>query len=144
MARSFDLIWTRDPLAAVTCANAGLPVVFETYRPDFATRARFGWWRRACLRRTPLRGFVVHSRMAANAFTGTGWPERRTLVAHNGFAPSLMEPRLDRVTARTSLGLPAPDRLFVYARHPGRAKGIEALIGLAAPGPAATLRPVRV
>jgi glycosyltransferase involved in cell wall biosynthesis len=138
MAQSFDLIWTRDPLAAVTCVKAGLPVVFETYRPDFATRARFGWWRRACLGRTPLRGIVVHSRMAADAFTGTGWPEGRTLVAHNGYAPSLMEPRLDRVAARTSLGLPARDRVVVYAGHAGRAKGIEALIGLAAAVPAAT------
>jgi glycosyltransferase involved in cell wall biosynthesis len=138
MAQSFDLIWTRDPLAAVTCVKAGLPVVFETYRPDFATRARFGWWRRACLGRTPLRGIVVHSRMTADAFAGTGWPEGRTLVAHNGYAPSLMEPRLDRVAARTSLGLPARDRLVVYAGHAGRAKGIEALIGLAAAVPGAT------
>jgi starch synthase len=138
MARSFDLIWTRDPLAAATCVKARLPVVFETYRPDFATRARFGWWRRVCLGRSPLRGIVVHSRMAADAFTETGWPGERTLVAHNGFAPSLMEPRLDRVAARTSLGLPARDRLVVYAGHAGRAKGIEALIGLAAAVPAAT------
>jgi glycosyltransferase involved in cell wall biosynthesis len=49
-----------------------------------------------------------------------------------------MEPRLDRVAARTSLGLPACDRLVVYAGHAGRAKGIEALIGLAAAVPAAT------
>src|ERR1700674_506787 len=43
-AQSFDLLWTRDPLAAVACVKAGLPVVFETYRLDFATRRRFGWW----------------------------------------------------------------------------------------------------
>jgi glycosyltransferase involved in cell wall biosynthesis len=135
--QSFDLIWTRDPLAAVTCVKAGLPVVFETYRPDFATRPRFGWWRRACLG-SHLRGIVVHSRMAADAFTGAGWPEGRTLVAHNGFAPSLMEPQLDRVVARTSLGLPTRDRLVVYAGHTGRAKGIGALIALAAAVPAAT------
>jgi hypothetical protein len=137
-AQSFDLIWTRDPLAAVACVQAGLPVVFETYRPDFATRTRFGWWRRACLGRSHLRGIVVHSRMAADAFTGAGWSKGRTLVAHNGFAPSLMEPRLDRVAARTSLGLPEHDRLVVYAGHAGRAKGIETLIGLAAAVPAAT------
>jgi len=138
VAQSFDLIWTRDPLAAVACVQAGLPVVFETYRPDFATRTRFGWWRRACLGRPLLRGIVVHSRMAADAFTGAGWAEGRTLVAHNGFAPSLMEPRLDSVAARTSLGLPERDRLVVYAGHAGRAKGIETLIGLAAAVPAAT------
>jgi glycosyltransferase involved in cell wall biosynthesis len=137
-AQSFDLIWTRDPLAAVTCVKAGLPVVFETYRPDFATRTRFGWWRRACLGRSHLRGIVVHSRMAADAFTAAGWPEGRTLVAHNGFAPSLMEPRLDRVAARASLGLPGRERLVVYAGHAGRAKGVEALVELAAAVPAAT------
>jgi starch synthase len=144
MAQPFDLIWTRDPLAAVTCVKAGLPVVFETYRPAFASRARFGWWRRACLGRTRVRGIVVHSRMAADAFTGTGWPKERTLVAHNGFAPSLMEPRLDRVAARTSLGLPARERLVVYAGHAGRAKGIESLIRLAAAVPAATFLVVGV
>src|SRR5262245_10233040 len=39
--RSPDLMWTRDPVAALSCLRAGLQVVFETYRPDPAVRRRF-------------------------------------------------------------------------------------------------------
>lgn len=137
--RSADLIWTRDPVAAASCVRAGLPTVFETYRPDFASRARFGAWRRACLRNRHLAGLVLHSHVAADAFVAAGVPRERCLVAHNGFAPSLMEPRLDRAQARARLGLPADDRLVVYAGHVGRKKGTAALVRMAAAAPDARI-----
>src|SRR5262245_35915813 len=85
----YDLIWTRDLVAAAACARAGLPVVFETYRPDIAARRRFAWWRSVCFSSRHVRGFVLHSQVAADAFIRAGASPDRCLVAHNGFAPAL-------------------------------------------------------
>jgi glycosyltransferase involved in cell wall biosynthesis len=49
-----------------------------------------------------------------------------------------MEPRLDRAAARQLLGLPADQRLVLYAGHVGRDKGIETLVETAARLPDAT------
>jgi glycosyltransferase involved in cell wall biosynthesis len=124
-----DLFWTRDPVSAAAAARAGARVVFETYRPDFARAARFAPWRLMCLRR--FAGVIVHSRLAAEAFVAAGVPEDGCLIAHNGFAPVLMEPRLQRGEARARLGLPARDPLVVYTGHVTPRKGIDALIALA-------------
>jgi len=59
-SHAYDLIWTRDVVAAAACVHRGLPVVFETYRPDLATRARFAAWRAFCLGRPHLRGLILH------------------------------------------------------------------------------------
>jgi glycosyltransferase involved in cell wall biosynthesis len=130
--RSPDVVWTRDPVAALSCGRAGLQVVFETYRPDLALRRRFAWWRRACLAAPNLRGLITHSQLACDAFLAAGVPPDRCLVAHNGFAPSLMEPRMDRIQARTRLDLPIDVPLIVYAGHVGPEKGTEALVAMAA------------
>src|SRR5204863_871608 len=53
---AYDLIWTRDVVAAAACVRRGLPVVFETYRPDLASDARFAPWRAICFGRSELRG----------------------------------------------------------------------------------------
>lgn len=136
---AFDVVWTRDPLAVVSSVRRRLPVVFETYRPDFASAARFGPWRRACLGSPHLRGVVTHSRVAAAAFLAAGVPGEQCLIAHNGFAPSLMEPRLDRAEARARLGLPLNEALVVYTGHVGSEKGTDALVRIAAAVPHARM-----
>ncbi len=133
------MVWTRDPLAVVSSVRRRLPVVFETYRPDFASAARFGLWRRACLASPWLRGVVTHSRVAAEAFVAAGVPGERCVVAHNGFAPSLMTPRLDQREARLRLGLPLDELLVVYTGHVGPEKGTDALIRTAAAVPHARM-----
>jgi len=130
-----DLIWTRDLVAAAACARAGLPVVFETYRPDIATRRRFAPWRSICFSSPHVRGFILHSQVAAAAFIDAGAAPDRCVVAHNGFAPSLMTPALDRGEARRLLGIPADRPLVVYAGHSGPEKGLDALIRMAAAAP---------
>lgn len=133
--RRYDFVWTRDPLAVLSCVLAGRDVVLETYRPDFATAARFSLWRGGCLKSPRLRGLIVHSQLAADAFVSAGVPSQRCRVAHNGFAPSVMEPRLDRQLARARLGLPADTPLVVYAGHVGHQKGTDTLVSLAAAVP---------
>ena len=131
----YDLVWTRDALAAVSLLRRRLPTVFETYRPDFASAAPFRIWRRAVLRSSSLRGVITHSHVASDAFVAAGVPSAQCLVAHNGFAPSLMEPSLSAAEARTKLGLPADEFLVVYTGHVGPEKGIDALVRTAARAP---------
>lgn len=129
-------LWTRDVVAAAAAARARLPFVFETYRPDLATRAAFFLWRRVCLTSPAFRGLIAHSRLAADAFRAAGVPADRVLVAHNGFAPSLMTPALDRAAARRRLGLAEEGQIVVYAGHSGPEKGVDALVRTAAAAPA--------
>ena len=139
--RTHDLIWTRDPVAFAMALQCRVPAVFETYRPDYATSARFTPWRVATIghsRRMAwvgehrMAGVIAHSTLARDAFVEAGVPADRVLVAHNGFAPSLMEPRLSRHEARETLGLSGTDPLVVYAGHVGPHKGTRALVSLAA------------
>jgi glycosyltransferase involved in cell wall biosynthesis len=134
---SHDLVWTRDYVAAAALVRAGRPTVFETYRLDLAHRRRFLPWRFVVLRSPSLRGVIAHSRLAGRAFVEAGFDEARCLVAHNGFAPQLMEPRLNSVTARRRLALPAAGPIVVYAGHVGTGKGMGTVVGLAARVPEA-------
>jgi glycosyltransferase involved in cell wall biosynthesis len=133
--RRHDLVWTRDPLALVSCLRAGLPTFFETYRPDFAAQRRFAPWRRMCLASPHLCGVVTHSRLAADAYVAARVPPERVLVARNGFAPSLLEPVLSRAEARIRLALPPDGPLAVYAGHVGPDKGVDVLVRMAAAVP---------
>ena len=139
--KTHDLVWTRDPLAFASALQFRVPAVFETYRPDYARSARFKPWRIATIghsRRMTwvgehrLAGVITHSALAHDAFVEAGVPAERVLVAHNGFAPSLMEPRLSRDEARRSLGLSGDRPLAVYTGHVGPHKGTKAVVSLAA------------
>lgn len=134
-----DVVWTRNVAAALWLTRAGLPTVFETYRPDIARSWRFAAWRKAVLGSPALRGVIHHSRLADEAFARAGVPDSRRLVARNGFAPEWMEPRLDRDAARRLLGLDADRALVVYSGDVHPAKGIAALVRLAAAVPDAHL-----
>jgi glycosyltransferase involved in cell wall biosynthesis len=133
---SHDFVWTRDPVAALACTRERLPTLFETYRLDYASRSAFWLWRKQCLASPALVGVVAHSKVTADAFLHSGVPPDRVLVAYNGFAPSLLEPRLTRAEARARLSLPAGP-LAVYAGHTGPEKGVDVLIPLAAAVPSA-------
>ena len=139
--RTHDLVWTRDPLAFASALQCRVPAVFETYRPDYATSARFKPWRIATIGHSRrmrwvgehrLAGVIAHSKLAHDAFVDAGVPSERVLVAHNGYAPSLMEPRLSRDEARDALGLSGDRPLVVYTGHVGPQKGTTALVALAA------------
>jgi glycosyltransferase involved in cell wall biosynthesis len=142
--RRYDIVWTRDPLAFAVALQRRIPAVFETYRPDLATDVAFAPWRAATIghsRRMALvgahrfAGVIAHSKLTAEAFVRAGVAADRVLLAHNGFAPSLMEPRLSRDEARASIGLSGNAPLVVYAGHVGPHKGTDALVALAAAVP---------
>lgn len=146
--RTHDVVWTRDPLAFAAALQWRVPVVFETYRPDFASAPAFAPWRASTIGHSRrmglagerrLAGVITHSALAARAFVAAGVPEARVLVAHNGFAPALMAPVLTRDEARAATGLPAETPLLMYTGHVGPEKGTDALIALAAAVPEAHL-----
>jgi glycosyltransferase involved in cell wall biosynthesis len=137
-AAAHDVVWTRDPLALVSAMGGGVPVVFETFRPDFASTPAFAPWRWATLGRgrrhsvvPRLTGVITHSHLASAAFRQAGVPAERCLTAHNGYAPSLMEPVMPVDVARRKVGLPSDRPLLVYAGHVGPQKGTGALVELA-------------
>lgn len=142
--RGYDLIWTRDLVAAAGCVRAGLPVVFETYRHDLASARRFAWWRRlvlgrAAVRRQPRRGerstihgLIVHSQLTADAFVAAGVDPERCLVAYNGMRPRAIGRGLTSSQARRQLGLPDDRPLVVYTGTVGIQKGTDVLLELAA------------
>ncbi len=142
--RTHDVVWTRDPVAFAAALQWRVPVVFETYRPDFASSPSFALWRAATVGHSRrmgvigaqrMAGVVTHSTLAARAFMAAGVPAERVLVAHNGFAPTLMAPALTRAEARAATGLPNDAPLVVYTGHVGPEKGTDALIALAAAVP---------
>jgi glycosyltransferase involved in cell wall biosynthesis len=135
--RGYDFVWTRELATAGSCLRAGLSTLFETYRPDFATSPRFAFSRRPVLQSPRLLGVVGHSRLAVEAFLRAGLPESHCLVAYNGYAPEVMEPRLTQSEARARLGLPSSDPLVVYTGHAGKGKGIDAVVRMAAAVPEA-------
>ncbi len=146
--RTHDVVWTRDPLAFAAALQWRVPVVFETYRPDFASAPAFAPWRASTIGHSRrmglvgerrLAGVITHSALAARAFVAAGVPDARVLVAHNGFAPALMAPALTRDEARAATGLPAETPLLIYTGHVGPEKGTDALIALAAAVPEAQL-----
>lgn len=137
-AADHDVLWTRDPLALVAAMGGDVPVVFETFRPDFASGSAFAPWRWATLDRARwgregarLIGVITHSHLAAAAFRQAGVPPERCLTAHNGYAPSLMEPAMSVDAARRAVALPSDRPLLVYTGHVGPQKGTRALIDLA-------------
>ena len=137
--QTHDVLWTRDPVALVSAVRRGVPTVFETYRPDYASAPGLSLWRLLTLRKPAFAGVITHSRLAAGAFVAAGVPAERVLVAHNGYAPSLMEPRLSRADARAAVGLPRDESIALYAGHVGPKKGTDALIRLAAAAPDVTI-----
>lgn len=129
--RGYDFVYTRDPFSLLTALAAHPRVIFETYRIDLNSRRRFAAWRHLCYRRAALLGIVAHSRMARDSFLKLGFDPGRVLVAHNGFAPEAMTPRLSSADARRRLGLPPDGPLVTYAGHVDGTKGLDELAAMA-------------
>lgn len=130
--RRVPVLYTREPLAAIWGFLLGRRIIFETYRclgDEYPRRVRF-FGRLARSRR--FLGVITHSRFAAASFARAGFPPEKLAPFHNGYAPSDMEPLLDRTAARRATGLPAKDFLLVYTGNMQANKGVEILLDLAA------------
>lgn len=130
--RGADIVYTRNvPTLLALLTICRQPVVYEHFRPwpsqSRAMAVLFG--RLARLRRPPA--LVMHSAFAAQSYLDVGFAPARTLVAHNGWDPRLMEPALTRDAARAACGIDHPGPVVVYSGHINPKKGLETLLQLA-------------
>lgn len=134
-ARAADLIYTRNLPAAWTMLRAGHRVAYEHFRPWGDQLPPLQPFLRAVLRHPRLLAALFHSEHALTSYRRLGVPEARLLVAHNGWAPERMEPRLSRAAARARLGLPPNRFTVVYSGRMNARKGLEILLEAAALAP---------
>lgn len=125
---SADLIYTRNLPAAWSFLRNGKRVVYEHFRPWGDQHPPLQPFLRQILRHPNLVGAVFHSQHAQQSYLRLGVAESRLLVAHNGWDPARMEPRLSRSEARTGLGLEADRFTVVYTGRMNARKGLEIIL----------------
>lgn len=130
-----DLVYTRNLPAAWSVLRAGRRVVYEHFRPWGDQHPPLQPVLRHILRHPNLVGAVFHSQHALQSYLRLGVPESRLLVAHNGWDPARMEPRLSREEARAHLGLEAGRFTVVYSGRMNQRKGLDIILECARQAP---------
>jgi glycosyltransferase involved in cell wall biosynthesis len=134
-ARAAELVYTRNLPGAWTMLRAGRQVVYEHFRPWGDQIPALQPFLRAILRHPRLRGAIFHSHHALESYRRIGIPDDRMLVAHNGWDPERMSPRLTQAEARAALGLPAGQFLAVYSGRMNLRKGLDVVLAAARAAP---------
>jgi glycosyltransferase involved in cell wall biosynthesis len=134
-AQQADLVYTRNLPGAWSMLRAGRKVVYEHFRPWGDQIPPLQPFLRAVLRHPRLRGAIFHSQHALESYRRLGIPDERMLVAHNGWDPDRMSPRLTRAEARAQLGLPPDQFLAVYSGRMNLRKGLDVLLEAAKAAP---------
>ncbi len=126
------VLYTRNiPTVAACLLYTRRPVVYETYRPWPDQLRHTSWFFRWMMRHDRFLMAVLHSELAADSYSRRGCPRERLLVAHNGYSPTRIEPRLGPVEARAKTGLPQEGPVAVYAGHVSLDKGCGLLLDMA-------------
>ncbi len=134
-AQAADAVYTRN-LATLHAALArGIPIFYEHFRAWPDQYPPLVPWLRWMMLHEKCLGVVLHSRLALQSFQRLGIPPAKLLVAHNGYSPERVEPRLDVASARRLLGLPNHRPLAVYAGRINERKGLESVLKLASACP---------
>lgn len=130
-----DFIYTRNLPGAWSFLHAGRRVVYEHFRPWGDQFPPLQPFLRGILRHPNLVGAIFHSRHSLESYRRIGVPDERMLVAHNGWNPGRIEPRLTRAEARARLGL-EPDRFtVVYSGRMNARKGLDIVLAAARAAP---------
>lgn len=133
-----DLIYTRNLPGAWSFLRAGRRVVYEHFRPWGDQIPPLQPFLRHILRHPNLVGAVFHSEHALASYRRLGVPDERMLVAHNGWDPLRMEPRLTRSAARAQLGLERERFTVVYSGRMNARKGLDIILAAAREAPEIT------
>lgn len=133
-----DLIYTRNLPGAWSFLRAGRRVVYEHFRPWGDQYPPLQPFLRHILRHPNLVGAVFHSEHALASYRRLGVPDERMLVAHNGWDPLRMEPRLTRSAARAQLGLESERFTVVYSGRMNARKGLDIILAAAREAPEIT------
>ena len=134
-----DVAYTRNLPSLFTLLRAGRRVVYEHFRPWGDQYAALRPVLRWMLHHPRLVGAILHSNHTRESYLRLGAPPERLLVAHNGWDPARMEPRLSRRDARQRLGLPTTGGVAVYTGRVNRKKGLDLLLEAARRMPELTL-----
>jgi glycosyltransferase involved in cell wall biosynthesis len=130
-----DLIYTRNLPGAWNFLRAGRRVVYEHFRPWGDQIPPLQPFLRGILRHPNLVGAIFHSEHTRASYRRLGVPADRMLVAHNGWDPARMQPRLDRGEARARLGLDPASFTVVYTGRMNARKGLDILLETARAAP---------
>ena len=131
IAAGADVIHTRNLPTVRAALAAGLRVVYDTYRPWPRQYPILRPWLRRLLRHPGLLGVMTHSEFAADSYLELGLPRDTVIVAHNGYDPARMEPRLSQLDARRALGLDERRPVVTYTGRVDPDKGIGVILELA-------------
>ncbi|HXI22065.1 MAG TPA: glycosyltransferase family 4 protein, partial [Gemmatimonadales bacterium] len=130
-----ELIYTRNLPGAWAFLRAGRRVVYEHFRPWGDQYPPLQPFLRRVLRHPGLLGAVLHSQHARDSYRRLGVAEARLLVAHNGWDPVRMTPRLERAAARGRLGLDPARFTVVYSGRMNARKGLDLVLEAARRAP---------
>jgi len=130
-----DLVYTRNLAGAARMLRAGRRVVYDHFRPWGDQYPPLQPWLRRILRHPNLVGAVLHSHHALTSYLRLGVPPERCLVAHNGWDPARMEPRLTQAEARPRLGLEGDRFTVVYSGRINARKGLDIILAAARQAP---------
>ncbi len=134
-AAAADLLYTRNLPATWSLLRAGRRVVYEHFRPWGDQLPPLQPFLRHVLRHPNLVGAIFHSQHTLASYRRLGVPEERLLVAHNGWDPARMEPRISRAEARARLGLDPTRFTAVYTGRLNTRKGLDILFAAARAAP---------
>lgn len=133
-----DLVYTRNLAILDAALHAGHRVMYEHFRPWPDQYPVLEPWIRHLLRHPHTLGMVLHSKHVRQSYERLDVPIERLLVAHNGYDPERMQPRLSREDARQKLELPGGRPMVVYTGRINEKKGLDAVLELAIRLPEAT------
>lgn len=134
-AQGQELVYTRNLPGAWRFLAAGRRLVYEHFRPWGDQVPPLQPYLRMVLRHPNLVAGIFHSEHARQSYLRLGAPPEKLLVAHNGWDPARMEPRLSRQEARARLGLEV-DRFTVgYTGRMNLKKGLDILLAAARAAP---------
>ena len=127
----YDVIYTRNAPALVAGLVAGLPMVYETYRPwpeqVRSLRPVFRW----AMRQTNFVGGVFHSEFALNTYAALGADRGALQVVHNGFDPTRFTIDPGAAKARVECGLETNNVVAAYTGRVNLQKGLGVVLDLA-------------
>ena len=127
----YDLVYTRNAPALVAGLMAGLPMMYETYRPwpqqVRALRPVFKW----AMAQKTFVGAVFHSEFALNTYADLGGDRDALAVVHNGFDPARFTTDPGPLTARQACGIKADGLVVAYTGRVNLQKGLGIVLDLA-------------
>ncbi len=129
--RNADVVFTRRLEMLAPGLLCGLNMAFDHYRPWGDNLPMLRPFFRWALRRRNFVAAFLHSGFAAESYKRLGVRQDKIFVAHNGYTPAIMEPRLSRLEARKKLDLPPDIPVVTYAGRLSQTKGLDQLMAMA-------------